>query len=180
MLTLGFGCKPKAVVVRLGERGCYCAQFVRHTFFPAFYGSSSESKGENFRAKEVQPGSEEQNPLGKKVVDPTGGGNAFLGGFCIGLLNERHPGGLTEFEVGCIYGSVAASFAIEQVGMPTLTHVETHRADLWNGESVRHRMNHFEGKLNIPPLSDEQLQKASLYKIDVYDQGDWRIVRKDA
>ena len=167
LLTLGFGCKPKAVVVRLGERGCYCAHFVRHVFFPAFHGPSSGSEAEHTPYEDAQSGSEKPGSGRGNVIDPTGCGNAFLGGFCIGLLDERHPGGLTEFEVGCIYGSVAASFAIEQVGMPKLTRERPETAELWgkeswNGESVRDRLSEYERGLRLAALSEEQLQEASL------------------
>lgn len=153
-LTFGFGCKPSAVVVRLGERGCYCAQLTRHTSFPAFHGRSSKSN--NTRIGEGQQELEKQELQSGKVVDPTGGGNAFLGGFCIGLLNEPQVGRLTNFEIACMYGSVAASFAIEQVGMPKLSHSEKDERELWNDESVHDRMSEFKIRLNVPPLTDEQ------------------------
>ena len=177
VLALGFGCRPSAVVVRLGERGCYCAQFVRHTFFPSFHGPSSDPAAEKFY-RDLHEFKVPRKKNAKKVVDPTGGGNAFLGGFCIGLLTERHPGGLTEFEVACIYGSVAASFAIEQVGMPRLSYSETDKRELWNGESVHDRMVEFEIGLDIWPLAYEQLRKASLYEPAVNAVDDRRMVRK--
>lgn len=51
----------------------------------------------------------------KKVVDTTGAGNAFLGGFSIGL----HETG-DEIEAA-MYGIVAASLVCEQIGVPILT-----------------------------------------------------------
>ncbi|KAJ4361471.1 hypothetical protein N0V85_009405, partial [Neurospora sp. IMI 360204] len=43
-----------------------------------------------------------------KVVDPTGGGNTFLGGLAVALARGK------SIEEACAWGSVAASFAIEQ------------------------------------------------------------------
>ncbi len=178
LLTLGFGCKPSAVVVRLGERGCYCAQSSRHTSFPAFHSPSSESRVENIQSEAIQPEVEEQQLKNRIVVDPTGGGNAFLGGFCIGLLTDFHARRLTNFEVACMYGSVAASFAIEQVGMPKLSYSENDERELWNGESVHDRLTEFETRVNIPPLTDQQVRKASLYEPVVEDDYTGRMIRK--
>lgn len=47
-----------------------------------------------------------------KVVDATGAGNAFLGGYIAGWLRE---GSVKE---ALCYGAVASSFAIEQIGLP--------------------------------------------------------------
>lgn len=46
------------------------------------------------------------------IVDPTGAGNAFCGGFLAGWIQSQdaRPAGL--------YGAVAASFLVEQVGLP--------------------------------------------------------------
>jgi sugar/nucleoside kinase (ribokinase family) len=45
-----------------------------------------------------------------KVVDPTGAGDAYCGGFLVGLAETAHP------EVAALYGTVAASFVIEGFG----------------------------------------------------------------
>ncbi|TEA10368.1 Protein MAK32 [Colletotrichum sidae] len=60
------------------------------------------------------------------VVDPTGGGNTFLGGLAAALTRGK------TVEEATVWGSVAASFAIEQVGVPTLTRNEEDQ-ELWNG-----------------------------------------------
>lgn len=180
ILTLGFGYKTCAVVVRLGEHGCYCAQYIRHTFFPAFHGPSGESTVEKPKTEGAHHDLEEKRrPHRGVVVDPTGGGNAFLGGFCVGLLTERHPGGLTEFEVACMYGSVAASFAIEQVGMPNLSHNATDGKELWNDENPHDRMREFQKRLNIPPLTEVKLHKASLYEPAVCARYNEQMIRKE-
>ncbi|KUJ17090.1 Ribokinase-like protein, partial [Mollisia scopiformis] len=50
----------------------------------------------------------------ERVVDPTGGGNGFLGGLAVALARGR------GVEEAAVWGSVAASFMIEQVGVPVL------------------------------------------------------------
>ena len=151
LLAKGFGVKPSAVVVRLGERGCYVAQLLRHIFLPAYHrprGDLDETEQQNWT---------------EKAVDPTGCGNAFLGAYCIGLLTEPNSLCITEFEMAAIYGSIAASFVIEQVGMPQLSIRERDGQELWNGESAHDRMNIYERRLNIPKLVKDQLERASLY-----------------
>lgn len=79
-----------------------------------------------------------------KVVDPTGGGNAFLGGLAIALARGR---GIVE--ASC-WGAVAASFAIDQVGVPELE--EEHmggREETWNGVVVEERLSEFMGRVGI-------------------------------
>jgi sugar/nucleoside kinase (ribokinase family) len=49
------------------------------------------------------------------VVDPTGAGNAFCGGFAVGWIETG------ELLTAGLYGSVSSSFAIEQMSVPTLT-----------------------------------------------------------
>lgn len=50
----------------------------------------------------------------KEVVDATGAGNTFLGGYTAGWEVTRN---LRE---AMCYGNVAASFALEQVGLPAV------------------------------------------------------------
>ncbi|CZT14548.1 related to pfkB family carbohydrate kinase superfamily [Ramularia collo-cygni] len=98
------------IVVRCAERGCLImSQDMAPTWLPAFYDAGSEH-----------------------VVDATGGGNAFLGGFSIGY---QETGSFIE---AAKYGNVAASFAIEQVGVAKLS-VEG-EYELWNGQKVRDRL----------------------------------------
>lgn len=151
LLAKGFGIKPSAVVVRLGERGCYVAQLTRHIFLPPYHRPRNDVD------------ESEQHAWTERVADPTGGGNAFLGGYCIGLLIEPNYLCLTEFEMAALYGSVAASFVIEQFGMPKLSIRESDGQELWNGESAHDRMNKYERRLSIPKLTEKQLQRASLF-----------------
>jgi sugar/nucleoside kinase (ribokinase family) len=46
------------------------------------------------------------------LVDPTGAGNAFCGGFVAGWVETQ------DLRLAGLYGAVAASFMIEQVGLP--------------------------------------------------------------
>lgn len=111
----GIGSKGEGViVVRSGKEGCYVKR--------------SGSDGSSCWMPAYHT---DQN----KVVDPTGGGNGFLGGLSVGLVR-------TEFDVveAARWGSVAASFCIEQVGMPQLSKGATPGAELWNGVSVQERL----------------------------------------
>lgn len=156
LLALGFGNKPSAVVVRIGEEGCYVATLQRHTTMPAYHQSSDLLP----REKRTQTGAGANT-----VVDSVGAGHAFLGGFCIGILNDPHPHGLTEFEVGAIYGSVAASFAVEQVGLPRLDYdPPPSRKERWNDQAVRDRLAEFERRIQLKKLSEREQQRASLYQ----------------
>jgi len=107
-----------AVVARAGKDGCYVATRNGSRWMPAFHQSGSG-----------------------RVFDPTGGGNAFLGGLAVGLVRGDLSLGTENMEQASMWGSVAASFAIEQVGMPTLTsNGKGKTGELWNGESVQARL----------------------------------------
>jgi len=78
----------------------------------------------------------------EKVVDVTGAGNSFLGGIAAGL--QLAGGDVYE---ASFYGSVSASFIIEQEGIPVITH-ERDGHVVFNGddparrlEELRHRHN---------------------------------------
>ena len=118
LVASGIGAKGEGVVVvRSGKIGCYIARAgscQTSRWLPAYH--------------------TDQN----KVIDPTGGGNGFLGGLAVGLVR-------TDFDVveAARWGSVAASLTIEQVGMPQLTSSTEDTAELWNGVSVRERLQAF-------------------------------------
>ncbi|KAI9639931.1 hypothetical protein NHQ30_011661 [Ciborinia camelliae] len=99
-------------------------------WFPAFHQPSLHSDGNG-------------NP---KVVDPTGGGNAFLGGLAIALAR-----GKSILEASC-WGAVAASFAIEQVGVPVLGVGEAEgEEETWNGVLVEERLRDFMSRVGVGP-----------------------------
>jgi sugar/nucleoside kinase (ribokinase family) len=103
------------IVVRSGKEGCYIARpggDKTSCWLPAYHTDQ------------------------QKVVDPTGGGNGFLGGLAVGLVRS----GFDVVEAAR-WGSVAASLCIEQVGMPQLTaSASTGTSELWNGISVEDRL----------------------------------------
>jgi len=105
-----------AIVLRCGKHGCVISNGEKVTWLPAFH----ESKD--------------------KVVDPTGGGNAFCGGFCVGWLQS---GG--DLVTAGIYGNISASFIIEQYGLPALEVGEDQ--EIWNGDTVEQRRAAYEERL---------------------------------
>jgi len=127
LLLKGFGTQSKgAVIVRTGREGCYVATHSLTERFPAYYKPSKDAQaGPNVH-----------------VVDPTGGGNAFLGGLAVGLVRTGSGPSLENVSTAAAFASVAASFAIEQVGMPTLTRVSD-GSELWNGVSVAERLGEY-------------------------------------
>ncbi|KAI9816226.1 MAG: hypothetical protein M1827_001827 [Pycnora praestabilis] len=116
-----------AVVVRAGKSGCYLAAPGLKRWFPAYH-QAETANGDN-----------------KKVVDPTGGGNGFLGGLAVGLIRGGSEPGLQNLEEAAAWATVAASFAIEQVGMPTL--VQDEDGETWNGVHVQKRLEDFKRRL---------------------------------
>ena len=128
LLNSGIGCEGRgAVVVRAGKAGCYLLSRAASRWFPAYH----------------QPDQNVGTP--SKVVDPTGGGNAFLGGLAIALARQGDQPGLQYLEEAVLWGSVAASFAIEQVGMPSLA--RDGGGETWNGIKVEERLNNFKARL---------------------------------
>jgi sugar/nucleoside kinase (ribokinase family) len=103
VLTMG----PRMLVVKHGEYGA-----------TAFYGATNEGIGaKTFRAPAL--------PL-EEVVDPTGAGDSFAGGFFGYLASQKEltPG---AFRRAMFYGSVMGSFAVERFGterMQNLTREE--------------------------------------------------------
>ncbi|KAL8942782.1 MAG: hypothetical protein Q9216_001467 [Gyalolechia sp. 2 TL-2023] len=112
------------LVVRLGEKGCFVAQRDRHLRLPAYHEQDATSR----------------------VVDPTGGGNTFLGGFGIGAFQSAGSSCVARFEEAALYGTVAASFAIEQVGVPICERSSV-QGELWNGEKVESRLEEYKQRV---------------------------------
>ncbi|GJN67220.1 MAK32-like protein [Purpureocillium lilacinum] len=168
-----------ALVVRAGDKGCYIAKnggrrtkrqprprknYAHGGLQPdtdmeaLFAGLLQDEDGSIARDEvEVDAGTEHWVPPyhhdPASVVDPTGGGNTFLGGLAVALAR-----GHTLMEAAA-WGSVAASFAIEQVGMPVLA-AEPGGYETWNGDSVSRRLQQFKSSLpktaldgDIPPAS---------------------------
>ena len=132
-------CKLQAVVVRLGGNGVYVASTdptIHDMNLSAYYDS-----------KKVESS--------QYVIDVTGGGNAFLGAYCFALANDgddwglSRPPALNRHEVAAILGSVAASFVIEQFGMPKLARHQDGIEESWGetGKSVSSRVRHLFGQV---------------------------------
>ena len=102
-----------SVVVRSGKEGCYVTSSNGQAWLPAYHSSTAH-----------------------KVIDPTGGGNGFLGGLAVGLVRK---GDVVE---AAKWGNVAASFMIEQVGVPLLECEEG--KERWNGVVVEERIEEYE------------------------------------
>jgi fructose-1-phosphate kinase PfkB-like protein len=79
-------------------------------------------------------------PHDPKIIQNTGAGNTFLGGFLIALQQGE------SIERALIYGSVAASFALEQIGIPKLNLVDPQR-ELWNISDVLIRVQDYKSSL---------------------------------
>jgi sugar/nucleoside kinase (ribokinase family) len=104
----------KAVIIRAGKDGCVVATTTTTVWLPAYHQQAS------------------------RVVDATGGGNTFLGGFTVSLARAGMFG-FKDIRKAVIDGAVSASFAIEQVGMPKLT-VHGDMTESWNDDSVQLRV----------------------------------------
>jgi sugar/nucleoside kinase (ribokinase family) len=83
------------IIIRCAEHGCFVLS------------TSSNREESRWLPAYHLPGS-------NGVVDPTGAGNAFLGGAAMGYLQHG------DFTTAATYGSVAASFAVERVGLPDI------------------------------------------------------------
>ncbi|OAA69071.1 MAK32-like protein [Cordyceps fumosorosea ARSEF 2679] len=163
-----------ALVVRAGERGCYVARNGGRRRPPRrrrdtdvkparrkalIHGSlQPDTDMESLLAGllqgddgavdaeeiEVDPGVQRWIPAyhqdAANVVDPTGGGNTFLGGLAVALAREE------DVETAAVWGTVAASFAIEQVGPPTIGKSDD-AEETWNGVNPLVRLHEFQERL---------------------------------
>ena len=86
-----------------------------------------------------------------KVVDPTGGGNTFLGALAIALARGKN------IEEACVWGNVAASFAIEQVGVPELG-VDDSGQETWNCVRVEDRLREFQERVDANTDGSKRLR----------------------
>ena len=106
------------VIVRCAGHGCLVAsRALPPRWFPAYHDQDSP-----------------------KVVDATGAGNAFLGGFAVTLAESRE-----NIAEAVIAGAVASSFMIEQIGVPRLS--TESRRETWNGEEFSARVGQFTERL---------------------------------
>ncbi|KAJ6599288.1 Ribokinase-like protein [Mycena vulgaris] len=113
-LELGVGVEGKGcVIIRSGALGaCIATKDDAPRWVPAFWTSKDADK----------------------IVDVTGAGNSFLGGLAAGLLLEDG-----DIYKAAFYASVAASFIIEQEGLPAISAVEG--STRWNNDIPERRLN---------------------------------------
>lgn len=108
-----------AAIIRCGEYGCLAfSRSYGPRWFPTYH-----------------------DPASSRVVDPTGAGNAFLGGFAIAFEETND---LTE---AVMHGTVSASFAMEQIGLPTQGEFDEH--ETWNGVQVAERLDEYRKRLEV-------------------------------
>ncbi|KAK4687000.1 hypothetical protein P7C73_g3117, partial [Tremellales sp. Uapishka_1] len=83
-----------------------------------------------------------------RVRDVTGAGNAFLGGYAAGLA-------LTDEDAyeACLYGTVSASFVVEQFGLPVLSTTQEggQENEVWNNEVPLDRVDALRRRLQKGP-----------------------------
>ncbi|RPB06412.1 Ribokinase-like protein, partial [Morchella conica CCBAS932] len=129
LVTAGIGPhNTGAAIVRCGKMGCLVSSHGRPpVWLPAYYSTDGDNG---------------EGPNHEKVVDPTGGGNTFIGGVAIGLV--RYPG---NFVMAAAMGAVAASFAIEQIGIPVLEKGGAGRGERWNGVEVGRRWEEYKARV---------------------------------
>ncbi|OAL03044.1 Ribokinase-like protein [Phaeosphaeriaceae sp. SRC1lsM3a] len=114
--------KSGGIVVRCGKDGCLVVGKRLRQWMPPYHQSA------------------------EKVVDPTGGGNGFLGGLAVGLVRAGSTTAMNVLQEAAVWGTISASLAIEQVGMPVLA--EKGQEETWNGVKVDERVAEFKERLS--------------------------------
>ena len=123
------------IIVRAGEMGSFTVMpedpsreddmsSCRIEWLPAFYekGSKASSRSDV-----------------KKLIDPTGAGNAFLGAFMSAYLETK------DMRESACRAVVASSFTLEQIGPPKIS--KTSEGQLWNGASPWARLQEFKNSI---------------------------------
>ncbi|KAG9238987.1 pfkB family carbohydrate kinase-like protein [Amylocarpus encephaloides] len=104
-----------ALVIRCGAKGCYIAKNGGRSRRPSVIRKKRPANhARGGLTPEVDMMALFSGLMNADVLDPTGGGNAFLGGLSLALARGQ------PIVEAAAWGSVAASFAIEQVGVPSL------------------------------------------------------------
>lgn len=80
----------------------------------------------------------------ENVIDPTGAGDTFAGGF-MGYLASRDQLDLESIQRAMVYGNITASFAVESFGTKDLSQLSRDR--------VRHRLSDFLRMTHLSPVS---------------------------
>ena len=111
------------IIVRADVQGCFVMSHNQpFRRLPAYYEPQPQKEST------PMPSSQE------KVIDPTGAGNAFMGGFAIGFVETG------DVIKAISYGAVSSSFALEQIGIPRRAVAED-GSELWNGDCVSSRLD---------------------------------------
>lgn len=147
-----------AVIVRCGAQGCYLVWQhgpssndapvspgppiipISTIWLPAYHTPTSTATAT------ATP--ESNSPT--SVVDPTGAGNAFMGGLAVGMSRQIHDsryGNINRWILAAMYGQVAASFVVEQVGVPRLSVDPVDGVEKWNGEVAQVRLRRYVERL---------------------------------
>tara|TARA_B100000902_G_scaffold99702_1_gene102123 strand:- start:8867 stop:9775 length:909 start_codon:yes stop_codon:yes gene_type:complete len=100
---------PKHLIIKKGEHGALLFNKTEMFFAPAF-------------------------PL-ENVVDPTGAGDSFAGGF-IGYLEKTRDTSFNNMKKAVVYGSVLASFTVEELGTKNIKEI--------NHKKINERLKSFE------------------------------------
>ena len=115
------------LVIRAGDQGCFVKSQTVQIWLPAYH-TPQHCVG--------------AIPRVSKVVDTTGAGNAFLGALTISLLTCSD-----DVIFAACAGNVAASFVVEQVGVPVLSLAED-GTELWNGANVSARFQAYRARVD--------------------------------
>lgn len=117
------------VVIRSGEHGCLLRSLhLQASWIPPYYSLKDVSK----------------------IVDTTGSGNAFLGAFACAYVKTK------DAVIAAQHGAVAASFALEQIGLPVCEVVEN-GVELWNGVRVQERLRSFQSGERVSAAKTDEI-----------------------
>ncbi|KAI0470520.1 Ribokinase-like protein [Xylariaceae sp. FL0804] len=112
--------RNRALIVRSGEHGCFVSDGVAQSWLPPFFRESCA------------------------VVNATGGGNTFLGALGVSFARSG------DIIQAAIDASVAAGFAIEQIGLPVRSLDKS--IERWNGARVPERVRMYRDSLRSAGL----------------------------
>jgi bifunctional ADP-heptose synthase (sugar kinase/adenylyltransferase) len=94
---------------------------------PAYWTQFPPPTDPDSTATTTKPDQPSRHP---SVVDTTGAGNCFLGGYAIALVATG------DHVKAARYGAVASSFVVQQLGLPTLTPQLTNDQGAWKGDAT--------------------------------------------
>ncbi|KAL3480304.1 Ribokinase-like protein [Aspergillus californicus] len=142
ILASGIGPRGEGhLVIRAGKDGSYSFSRGRRIWLPAYH----------------QPTAWTTSP----VIDPTGAGNSYLGALAQGMVSEGREAARVidsvlgeceswqsaiadwekrgSIEIALVFATVAASFVVEQIGVPQLS-TSLEGKELWNGTEFTERV----------------------------------------